>query len=152
MRARCRRYCYYFTESEPRVGKEKQMDASDSRWRCSPNHRWKVESESVSNRESNIAGGGLGERVHSRFHTARSKKDMEKHNNSTSPRSNRSSVPEHLEGIHSRALLLSSFDTQPFFQFNQSNRILAFFSLVPAPCIVVSHCLCLFASFGNFGS
>lgn len=93
----------------------------------------------------------LGERVHSRFHTARSKKDMEKHNNSTSPRSNRSSVPEHLEGIHSRALLLSSFDTQPFFQFNQSNRILAFFSFVPAPCIVASHCLCLFASSGNFG-
>ena len=60
MRARCRRYCYYFTESEPRVGKEKRMDASDYRWRCSPNHRWKVESESVYNRESNIAGGGLG--------------------------------------------------------------------------------------------
>jgi hypothetical protein len=61
---------------------------------------------------------------------ARSKKHMEKHNNSTSPRLNRSSVPEHLKGIHSRALLLSSFDTQPFFQFNQANRILAFFSLV----------------------
>jgi len=61
---------------------------------------------------------------------ARSKKHMEKHNNSTSPRLNRSSVPEHLKGVHSRALLLSSFDTQPFFQFNQANRILAFFSLV----------------------
>lgn len=45
------------------------------------------------------------------FHTARSKKGMEKHNNSTSPRSNRSSVPEHLEGIHSRALLLSPLST-----------------------------------------